>query len=53
MLEVLKALGFIGLGVVLSESYNRRIWKKYREGRRDQAEYQPRYYSWHRKGMPR
>lgn len=31
--EVLKALGFIGLGVVIAEWYNARSWKAYYRGR--------------------
>lgn len=31
--EVLKALGFIGLGVVIAEWYNARAWKAYYRGR--------------------
>lgn len=35
MIEVIKAIGFMLLGVFASEYYNRRIWKSYREGRED------------------
>lgn len=52
MIEVLKALGFIAVGMALSEVYNRRIWKGYREGKRDQGAYQPRH-DYHRAGTPR
>lgn len=35
MINVFWALGFIALGMALSETYNRRIWRKYREGLQD------------------
>ena len=35
MIEVIKAIGFMLLGVCASEYYNRRIWRSYREGRED------------------
>lgn len=52
MIEVLKALGFIAVGMALSEVYNRRIWKGYRDGQRDHGGYQPRH-DYHRAGTPR
>lgn len=53
MVEVLKALGFIALGMALSEVYNRRIWKGYRDGQRDQSSYQHNQHNYHRTGAIR
>ncbi len=33
--EVLKALGLISLGMLISEVYNVRAWRTYYKGRRD------------------
>lgn len=35
MKEVFWTLAAIALGMFLSEAYNRRIWRKYREGLQD------------------
>ena len=36
--EVWKCVGFMLLGALCSEYYNMRIWRGYREGRRDGRE---------------
>ena len=33
--EVWKALGFISVGMIVSECYNMRLWRKYYDGRRN------------------
>lgn len=38
MNEVIKALTFIAIGMSVSEVYNMRIWRRYRDGRRDESE---------------
>lgn len=35
MQEVFKALGFIGLGMIVAHSYNWLAWRKFYEGRRE------------------
>ena len=36
MNEVIKALTFIAIGMSVSEVYNMRIWRRYRDGRKDE-----------------
>ena len=43
--EILRVLGYIALGMAVSEFYNFQMWRKYREGLQQQRNAQDTHYS--------
>lgn len=52
-MEIFKVLGFIALGMAVSEFYNLAMWRKYREGLRQSKEQNIPHYSRYGGGVPK